>query len=184
MHQGYFMGIGANIPLAHCQWHYPEEYGWNNYVKIIPANCRSRSVTVCLTCALNSVSQHKINTCVELSVWCVFHVFGCALSVYHLRSHIYKYRVRVCLLCVYVEFTLLSNMSWTWKFPEHTLAPVCWDNNDFMATTKQIRTPPKQKQQSQVDILWDMLHVLIFWSNILVYYMYLYVYIYICVCVC
>ena len=49
--------IRANIPLAHCQWHYPEEYGWNNYVKIIPANCRSRSVTVCFTCALNMMTS-------------------------------------------------------------------------------------------------------------------------------
>ena len=66
-----------------------------------------------------------------LTLWacCVFHVFGCALSVYHLSSH----WVRVCLLLVYVVIEHMVNSkwfqistSWTQKYPEHTLAPICW----------------------------------------------------------
>ena len=30
----------------------------------------------------------KLTYVLMLSAWCVFHVFGCVKSVYHLRSHI------------------------------------------------------------------------------------------------
>ena len=71
-----------------------------------PTNWHSRSVTECLTCALNIAFQHKINFFVlMLSAWCVFHVFGCALSVY-LCIKIPHINIR--LVWVYFEFTLLS----------------------------------------------------------------------------
>ena len=43
---------------------------------------------VCSTCARNIVFQHKLTFVFMLSAWCVFHVFDCALTVYHSRSHI------------------------------------------------------------------------------------------------
>ena len=42
-------------------------------------------------------SGTKLTLVLKLSAWCVFHVLGCALSVYHLSSH----WARVCLLRVY-----------------------------------------------------------------------------------
>ena len=63
-----------------------------------------------------------------LCAWCVFHVFGCALSVYHLSSH----WVRVCLLLINVVIDHKVNSKWfqistsgTQKYPEHTLALIC-----------------------------------------------------------
>ena len=40
-------------------------------------------------CDRNIVFRHKINFYVDVERTMCFHVFGCALSVYHLRSHIY-----------------------------------------------------------------------------------------------
>ena len=83
--------------------------GWVSYthsetVRVLlacPANWRSRSIILCFTCARNIVFQHKINFCVDGECMpYVSHVFDCALSLYHFRSH--KYWVRVCLLWVYV----------------------------------------------------------------------------------
>ena len=50
-------------------------------------------------------SSTKLTFALILSARCVFHVFGCALSVYHLSSH----WVYVCLLWVYV----VSSTRWT-----------------------------------------------------------------------
>ena len=47
-------------------------------------------------CSKYCVSSTKLTVVLTLCTWCVFHVFGCALSVYHLSSH----WVRVCLLWV------------------------------------------------------------------------------------
>ena len=46
-------------------------------------------------------SSTKLPFLLTLCTWCVFHVFGCALSVYHLSAH----WVHVCLLRVYVIIT-------------------------------------------------------------------------------
>ena len=66
-----------------------------------------------------------------LSAWCVFNVFGCALSGYHLSSH----WVRVCLHLVYVVIEHMVNSKWfqistpwTQKNHEHALAPICWQD--------------------------------------------------------
>ena len=64
-----------------------------------------------------------------LNAWCVFRLFGCALSVYHLRS--YWLIVRLLWVYVVIEHTVNSkwfqiSTSWTRKFPEHTLAPIRW----------------------------------------------------------
>ena len=50
-------------------------------------------------------SSTKLTFVLMLSAWCVFHMSGCTLSVYYLRSH----WVRVCLL----KFTLLLSTWWT-----------------------------------------------------------------------
>ena len=72
-------------------------------------------------------SSTKLTVVLTLCAWYVFHVFGCALSVYHLSSH----WVRVCLLWVYVVIEHMVNSklfqistSWTHTNPEHTLAAI------------------------------------------------------------
>ena len=107
---------------------------WRHHVILPsrPAYWRSRSGTVCFTCARNiGFQQAKITFVLMLSSWCVFHVFGCALFVYHLRS--YKYWIRVCLLWVYViiNHTKNSNNGFKSARREH-------ENSRTHASTKWI----------------------------------------------
>ena len=89
-----------------------------------PANWRSRSVSVCFTCARNIVFEYKINFCVDA-------VRMVCLTVLYLWVHI-------GFVCVYFEFTfyrvhgelkMVSNQHIVnTRSPEHTLAPICWEN--------------------------------------------------------
>ena len=47
-----------------------------------------RKASLCFTWAQNIVFQCNITFLLMLSTSCVFHVFGCALFAYHLKSHI------------------------------------------------------------------------------------------------
>ena len=59
-----------------------------------------------------------------LSAWCVLHVFGCVLFVYHLSS----LWVRVCLLWVYAVSEHMVNSKW---FQILRQDPACFQNNGF-----------------------------------------------------
>ena len=86
----------------------------------------------CVSLGLEIVcSSTKLTFVSMLSAWCVFHVFGCASSVYDLSSH----WVRVYLLWVFVVIERMVNskgfqirISWTHtqENTEHTLALICW----------------------------------------------------------
>ena len=113
--------------------------------RIFPKNfCRSPA---CVALTMHSnISVHKVPLCVlvvlkmlcsstkltfvlMLSACCVFQVFGCSISVYHLSSH----WVCVCLLWVYIVIAHMINFKWfqistSWiqNNPEYTLAPIRW----------------------------------------------------------
>ena len=77
-------------------------------------------------------SSTKLTFVLTLSAWCVFHVFGCDLSLYRLSSHC----IRVCLLLglrsyrAHGELEIVLNQRIVnTKNPEHTLAPICWEVN-------------------------------------------------------
>ena len=69
----------------------------------------------CVSLVLNILcSDTKLTFVLMLSPWCDFHVIGCALSVYHLKSHISildSCVVTLSLLCYRApdEFKIISN---------------------------------------------------------------------------
>ena len=87
------------------------------------------------TCARNIVFQHKINFCVDVECTvCLAVLYLCIIE-----DHIYKYWVRMCSLGAYVVIEHMVNSKWfqisTWwtrKFPEHILAPICWEREHFL----------------------------------------------------
>ena len=94
-----------------------------------PQQIGVHEASVCVSLVLEILCLNKINFNVDVVRMVCFHVFGCALSVYHLSSH----WVRVCWLWFYVvmEHTVNSkwfeiSTSWT-QNPEHTLGPICCD---------------------------------------------------------
>ena len=120
MYYGYFVGNKSYQRGQHCA----------NIVTVnlsYPAYCHSRSATV----FKNLCSSTKLTFVLMLRTWCVFHVFDCALSVYHLSSH----WVCVCVFTLSLhcyqahgELKMVSkqHIMNTKKNPENTLAPFCW----------------------------------------------------------
>ena len=116
-----------------CDQRYRPKLVMEHKYVILPANWRSRSVPVCFPYARKIVYLHKINFCVDVEhMVCFLYVFGCAPSVYILRSHIW-----VLGLCVFIWVNVVIehmmntkwfqiSTSWTRKFPEHPWAPICW----------------------------------------------------------
>ena len=121
-------------------WNWPRQPDLSNYRKLPNNSAFTKRHCVFFwarfSYARKIVFRHKINFCVDVErMVCFNHVFGCALSVYHLRSHI-----SILGSCVFTlgsrcyrthnELKLFQiSTSWTRKFPEHKLAQFCWDMN-------------------------------------------------------
>ena len=69
-------------------------------------------------------SSTKLTFVLMLSTWCVFHVLGCALSVYHLRSHIWildlcVFALSLCCYGAHGELKMVAN-----QYTVNT--KICW----------------------------------------------------------
>ena len=83
--------------------------GYNHFLCLNVQQSGVHEAPLCVLLVPESLcSSTKLTFVLMLSVWCVFHMFGCALSVCHLLSH----WVRVCLLWVYVIIEHMVHSEW------------------------------------------------------------------------
>ena len=80
---------------------------WGSWYFKFPANGGEASLCILFVLEILCLST-KITFGLTLCAWCVFHVFACGLSVYHLSSH----WVRGCLPGVYVVIEHMVNSKW------------------------------------------------------------------------
>ena len=128
-----FNGAPANIyryetSIFSMKFHGAKIDGWSSDF-ISPANWRSRSVTVCFTCARKIVFEHKINLWVDVermvSFSCVWLCCICLSFEFTLGSCVFTLRLRC--YWAHCELKMVSNQHIVnTKHPEHTLAPICW----------------------------------------------------------